>query len=209
AAVPAEAIIQVGADAATPAPGVLEAIADADFVLFPPSDPVVSIGPILAVPGVRAAVEAKTVVGVSGIIGGAPVRGMADACLTAIGVQTSAAAVAAHYGRDLLNGWLVDEQDKTAVDDPALAASRYARCRCTCGTRPRPPRSRRPRSTSRGNSHDIRAAGHLSDGHPRPARDRRGRRPGRADRRRAGRRRGAPAGRRHPGGHLESDQQGR
>jgi LPPG:FO 2-phospho-L-lactate transferase len=126
AAVPAEAIIPVGADVAAPAPGVLEAIADADFVLLPPSNPVVSIGPILAVPGIRSAVEAKTVVGVSGIIGGAPVRGMADACLTAIGVETSASAVAAHYGPELINGWLVDEQDKAAVekelgDDPALA----------------------------------------------------------------------------------------
>jgi len=121
AAVPAEEIVPVGAEAASPAPGVLDAIADADFVLFPPSNPVVSIGPILAVPGVRAAVEAKTVVGVSGIIGGAPVRGMADACLAAIGVATSAAAVAAHYGSELINGWLVDEQDKAAADDPALA----------------------------------------------------------------------------------------
>ena len=121
AAVPAEAITPVGAEAAAPAPGVLESIADADFVLFPPSNPVVSIGPILAVPGIRAAVEAKTVVGVSGIIGGAPVRGMADACLTAIGVETSATAVAAHYGPELINGWLVDEQDKATVDDPALA----------------------------------------------------------------------------------------
>jgi LPPG:FO 2-phospho-L-lactate transferase len=121
AAVPAQSIIPVGADAAVPAPGVLAAIADADFVLFPPSNPVVSIGPILAVPGIRAAVSAKTVVGVSGIIGGAPVRGMADACLAAIGVQTSAAAVAAHYGPALINGWLVDEQDKAAADDPATA----------------------------------------------------------------------------------------
>ena len=125
AAAPAEAITPVGADVAAPAPGVLEAIADADFVLFPPSNPVVSIGPILAVPGIRAAVSAKTVVGVSGIIGGAPVRGMADACLTAIGVETSAAAVAAHYGPELINGWLVDEQDKATVDmaadDPSLA----------------------------------------------------------------------------------------
>lgn len=121
AAVPALAITAQGAADAAPAPGVLEAIAAADFVLFPPSNPVVSIGTILSVPGIRAAAADKTVVGVSPIIGGAPVRGMADACLTAIGVQTSAAAVAAHYGRDLLNGWLVDEQDKTAVDDPALA----------------------------------------------------------------------------------------
>jgi LPPG:FO 2-phospho-L-lactate transferase len=120
AAVPAKAIVPSGAAEATPAPGVLEAIAEADFVIFPPSNPVVSIGPILAVPGIREAVSAKTVVGVSGIIGGAPVRGMADACLTAIGVETSAAAVAAHFGADLINGWLVDEQDKAAADDPAL-----------------------------------------------------------------------------------------
>lgn len=120
AAVPAKAIIASGAAEAAPAPGVLEAIAEADFVLFPPSNPVVSIGPILAVPGVREAVSAKTVVGVSGIIGGAPVRGMADACLTTIGVETSAAAVAAHFGADLIDGWLVDDQDKAAADDPAL-----------------------------------------------------------------------------------------
>jgi len=120
AAIPAEAITPVGADVATPAPGVLEAIGDADFVLFPPSNPVVSIGPILAVPGIRAAVAAHAVVGVSGRIGGAPVRRMADACLAAIGVETSAAAVAAHYGAGLINGWLVDEQDKAAADDPAL-----------------------------------------------------------------------------------------
>ena len=121
AAVPASAIIPVGAAEAVPAPGVLEAIAAADFVLFPPSNPVVSIGPILAVPGIRDAVAAKTVVAVSGIIGGAPVRGMADVCLTTIGVETTATAVAAHYGAELINGWLVDEQDKAAADDPALA----------------------------------------------------------------------------------------
>jgi len=121
ASVPAAEIIAVGAAEATPAPGVLEAIEAADFVLLPPSNPVVSVGIILAVPGIAAAVSAKTVVGVSPIIGGAPVRGMADACLTAIGVQTSAAAVAAHYGAGLLDGWLVDEQDKAAVDAPELA----------------------------------------------------------------------------------------
>jgi len=121
AATPARAITARGAEGAVPAPGVIDAIAGADFVLFPPSNPVVSIGTILAVPGIREAAAGKTVVGVSPIIGGAPVRGMADACLTAIGVQTSAAAVAAHYGPDLIDGWLVDEQDKAAADDPALA----------------------------------------------------------------------------------------
>ncbi|MEW2359260.1 2-phospho-L-lactate transferase [Spirillospora sp. NPDC029432] len=114
ASVPAESITAIGADEAKPAPGVLDAIAEADVVLFPPSNPVVSIGTILSVPGIREAVEAKTVVGISPIIGDAPVRGMADACLTAIGVETSAAAVAAHYGADLLDGWLVDDADAGA-----------------------------------------------------------------------------------------------
>ncbi len=118
---PAAAITALGAEEATPAPGVLDAIGDADVVLFPPSNPVVSIGTILAVPGIRAALAAKTVVGVSPIIGGAPVRGMADACLAAIGVETSAVAVGAHYGPELIDGWLVDDQDKAAADDPALA----------------------------------------------------------------------------------------
>jgi len=114
---PAARIIAMGADTARPAPGVLEAIGDADVVLFPPSNPVVSIGTILSVPGIRQAVAEKTVVGVSPIIGGAPVRGMADACLATIGVQTSAAAVASHYGADLLDGWLVDDQDKDSAEE--------------------------------------------------------------------------------------------
>ncbi|MBO0823831.1 MAG: 2-phospho-L-lactate transferase [Actinobacteria bacterium] len=121
AAVPARRIEAVGAALARPAPGVLEAIGAADFVLLPPSNPVVSIGIVLAVPGIADAVRAQTVVGVSPIIGGAPVRGMADACLTAIGVPTSAIAVAQHYGPDLLDGWLVDTKDKDAVDAPELA----------------------------------------------------------------------------------------
>jgi LPPG:FO 2-phospho-L-lactate transferase len=121
AALPALAITAQGADDAAPAPGVLAAIADADFVLFPPSNPVVSIGTILAVPGIAAAMRAKTVVGVSPIIGGAPVRGMADKCLAALGVPASAVGVAAHYGAGLLDGWLVDEQDKAAADAPELA----------------------------------------------------------------------------------------
>ncbi|MCO5998726.1 2-phospho-L-lactate transferase [Actinoallomurus rhizosphaericola] len=117
AQVPARSIVAVGAEDAKPAPGVLEAIDAADFVILPPSNPVVSVGTILSVPGIRPAVAAKTVVGVSPIIGGAPVRGMADACLTAIGVETSAGAVAAHYGADLLDGWLVDTADAALEGD--------------------------------------------------------------------------------------------
>ena len=121
AQVPAAGFAFAGAAEASPAPGVLEAIAEADVILMPPSNPVVSIGTILAVPGIAEAMRAKTVVGVSPIIGGAPVRGMADKCLAALGVDASAAGVAAHYGPALLDGWLVDEQDKAAADAPELA----------------------------------------------------------------------------------------
>ena len=111
AALKAHAIIAVGAEEATPAPGVLEAIEAADVVLLPPSNPVVSIGTCLQVKGIREALVGKTVVGVSPIIGGSPVRGMADACLEAIGVATSAEAVGRHYGAELMDGWLVDTTD--------------------------------------------------------------------------------------------------
>ena len=110
-----------GIDDAAPAPGVLEAIATADLLVLPPSNPVVSIGPILGVPGVRDAVLAASapIVGLSPIVGGAPVRGMADKLLPAIGVDTSAAGVALHFGArsrgGLLDGWLVDERDAEAV----------------------------------------------------------------------------------------------
>ncbi|MFE3830021.1 2-phospho-L-lactate transferase [Streptomyces sp. NPDC059092] len=118
ASVDAQAIVPVGADQAKPAPGVLEAIGAADVILFPPSNPVVSIGTILAVPGIREAIaEAGVpVVGLSPIVGGAPVRGMADKVLAAIGVEATASAVALHYGSGLLDGWLVDTVDAGAVD---------------------------------------------------------------------------------------------
>ncbi|MFJ4673754.1 2-phospho-L-lactate transferase [Kitasatospora purpeofusca] len=117
AAVDAEAIVPVGADTAKPAPGVLDALAEADVILFPPSNPVVSIGTILAVPGIRDAVAAASapVVGLSPIIGGAPVRGMADKVLAAVGVEATAEAVALNYGSDLVDGWLVDTVDEAAV----------------------------------------------------------------------------------------------
>jgi LPPG:FO 2-phospho-L-lactate transferase len=124
ASVPAEQISLVGADDASPAPGVLEAIQEADMVILPPSNPVVSIGTILQIPGIRAALEDKTVVGVSPIIGGAPVRGMADACLTAIGVETSAQAVLELYGSRLIDGWLVAEEDKGVALDGVTVEAR-------------------------------------------------------------------------------------
>ncbi len=115
AALPARAIVAVGAETASPAPGVLEALEAADVVLLPPSNPVVSVGTILSVPGIAAALSGKRVVGLSPVVGGRPVRGMADACLTAIGVETSAEAVGRHYGSDLLDGWLVDTADADAT----------------------------------------------------------------------------------------------
>src|SRR6516164_11793739 len=117
---PATGFVFAGAAEAAPAPGVLDAIAEADVILLPPSNPVVSIGTILAVPGIAAAMSAKTVVGVSPIIGGAPVRGMADKCLAALGVTASAVGVAAHYGPELLDGWLVDEQELAGIAVRAL-----------------------------------------------------------------------------------------
>jgi LPPG:FO 2-phospho-L-lactate transferase len=118
AAVDAQAILAVGAEQAKPAPGVLEAIAEADVIVFPPSNPIVSIGTILQVPGIREAVAKASapVVGLSPIIGGAPVRGMADKVLTAVGIETTTQAVALNYGSDLLDGWLVDSQDAAAVE---------------------------------------------------------------------------------------------
>ncbi|GAA1593496.1 MULTISPECIES: 2-phospho-L-lactate transferase [Streptomyces] len=123
ASLDAEAVVPVGADQAKPAPGVLEALAAADVILLPPSNPVVSIGTILAVPGIREAVAgaAAPVVGLSPIVGGAPVRGMADKVLAAVGVESTAAAVARHYGAGLLDGWLVDTADADAVSDVEAA----------------------------------------------------------------------------------------
>jgi LPPG:FO 2-phospho-L-lactate transferase len=117
AELPAHAFVQVGVDSAKPAPGVLDTLADADLIVLAPSNPVVSVGTILGVPGMREAIRSARapVVGLSPIVGGAPVRGMADACLSAIGVPTSAEAVGRHYGAritgGLLDGWLVDSTD--------------------------------------------------------------------------------------------------
>jgi LPPG:FO 2-phospho-L-lactate transferase len=132
ASLPALGFVQRGVESASPAPGVLEAITGADVVLVAPSNPVVSIGTILGIPGIRAAVAETSarVVGVSPIIAGSVVRGMADACLTAIGVETSAAAVGLHYGArsagGLLDAWLVDEADAAALA-PLEAAGITAR----------------------------------------------------------------------------------
>jgi len=119
--------VQVGVADARPAAGVLDALADADTLLLAPSNPVVSIGTILGVPGLREAVREcqAPVVGLSPIIAGAPVRGMADKCLPAVGVPTSAEGVGQHYGArnsagsrtgdGVLDGWLVHNGDRAEI----------------------------------------------------------------------------------------------
>jgi LPPG:FO 2-phospho-L-lactate transferase len=97
---------------ARPAPGVCETLRAARAVLVCPSNPVVSIGPVLSVPGVREAIEASRapVVAVSPIVGGAPIKGPADRLLRGIGVEVSARGVATLY-RDLADGFVLDERD--------------------------------------------------------------------------------------------------
>ncbi|MET0189996.1 MAG: 2-phospho-L-lactate transferase [Pseudonocardia sediminis] len=118
---PAHRFASVGADAANILPDARSAIADADVVLVAPSNPVVSIGTIIAVPGVAQALVATPakIVGLSPIVGGRPVRGMADACLAALGVETSAEGVGRHYGGrgqgGLLDGYLVHTGDTADV----------------------------------------------------------------------------------------------
>jgi len=140
-----------GAATARPAPGVVAAIRDADAVLIAPSNPVVSIGPVRAVPGVAAALAATPapVIGVAPVIGGRVVRGMAHRLLPAVGATTSAAGIARWYGArstgGLLDGWVIDTQDAadatdvaalgigtavvdTLMDDPAVAAALARTC---------------------------------------------------------------------------------
>lgn len=122
AAVPVRGVRQRGIEQARPAPGVTEAITGADVVVVPPSNPIVSIGPILAVPGVREALRSTraAVVGVSPVIAGGAVRGMADQLLAGLGIENGAASVAllhgARRGDGVLDGWLVDEVDAADVD---------------------------------------------------------------------------------------------
>ena len=107
----------VGIEAASPAPGVVEAVRSADLILIAPSNPVVSIGPILAVPGLRSELSSASapVVGFAGILGGSPVLGMAHRLLPAIGVAVDAAAVGLHYGArsagGVLDVWAMDVAD--------------------------------------------------------------------------------------------------
>jgi LPPG:FO 2-phospho-L-lactate transferase len=102
----------VGIEQATPAPGVLAALHEAAAILIAPSNPVVSIGPILAVPGIREALRATAapVVAVSPIVGGAAIKGPAVPLMRAMQIEPSALGVAQTY-RDILDALIIDQAD--------------------------------------------------------------------------------------------------
>ncbi len=103
-----------GIESARPAPGVLEAIQAADAIVICPSNPWVSIDPILAVGSLRTAIHRKVVVAVSPIIGGETVKGPAAKMYAELGISPSALAVAHHYG-SLLSGFIIDEADHSLL----------------------------------------------------------------------------------------------
>lgn len=127
AAQPAESFVQVGADTASPTAEVLAALGDADVIILAPSNPVVSVGAILSVPGIAEAVRTSPapVVGVSPVIAGKALRGMAEQCLAALAVPPTAAGIALHYGSrsegGLIDGWLVAEEDRGDIIELAAA----------------------------------------------------------------------------------------
>ena len=113
-----------GADAARPAPGVLEALRTADTIVICPSNPVISIGPILAVPGIRDALEARRsrVIAISPIVGGAPVKGPADRLMAPLGIEVSCVGIARAYASfcdalviDAVDAHLATEVEQTSV----------------------------------------------------------------------------------------------
>ena len=105
-----------GAEDARPAPGVLEAIGDADFVVIAPSNPFVSIQPILAVPGIEAALRAKRVAAVSPLVGGKALRGPLAEMMASLGHAPGAAGVRALYGA-LVSVFVVDREDEALAGD--------------------------------------------------------------------------------------------
>jgi LPPG:FO 2-phospho-L-lactate transferase len=115
-------VIYKGIDQATPAPGVLQTLADAEAILLCPSNPIVSIGTILAVPGIRQAMiqqQTAPVVAISPIIQGATLKGPADKMLRGLGLDVSAYGVAQYYG-ELLDGFIMDTLDADLA--PRVAA---------------------------------------------------------------------------------------
>jgi LPPG:FO 2-phospho-L-lactate transferase len=121
-----------GVDSASPTPGLTDRLAEADLILLAPSNPVVSIGPILGVPGIRDAVRRSPapVVGFAGVLGGAPVLGMAHRLLPAIGVEVDAASIGLHYGPRSADGvldvWTMDVRDAERAPTVERAGMRVA-----------------------------------------------------------------------------------
>src|SRR6202049_667373 len=110
-------VVFIGASEARPAPGVLDAIKGAEAILLAPSNPIVSIGSILAVPGIHDILHEASgmVVAVSPIVGGAPIKGPADKLMSGLGIEVSALGVARCY-RDFLDVMVIDEQDAHLLD---------------------------------------------------------------------------------------------
>jgi LPPG:FO 2-phospho-L-lactate transferase len=127
-------VVFIGASEARPAPDVLDAIRDAEAILLAPSNPVVSIGSILSIPGIHDALHEASgmVVAVSPIVGGSPIKGPADKLMRGLGMEVSAVGVARCY-RDFLDMMVIDEQDNHllgAIEDlgiPAVATSTIMR----------------------------------------------------------------------------------
>jgi LPPG:FO 2-phospho-L-lactate transferase len=113
-----------GANRAAPSPGVIDAIAQARAIVVCPSNPFISIEPILAVPGIRDAIHASRapVVAVSPIIGGKAVKGPTAKMMAELGMEATAAGVAAHYGA-LLNGYVVEHEDAASVSRDGLTVT--------------------------------------------------------------------------------------
>ncbi len=104
-----------GADTALPAPGVLESLTEADYVIICPSNPWVSIDPILAIHGIREVLFSKKVIAVSPIVGGHAIKGPAAKIFNELGIDASAYAVAEHY-KDIIDMLVVDEADAGLID---------------------------------------------------------------------------------------------
>jgi LPPG:FO 2-phospho-L-lactate transferase len=105
-----------GSERARPAPGVLEAVQAADCVVFCPSNPWVSLDPILSLPAIAEAVRAKPVIGVSPIVGGRALRGPAAKMFSEFGIEPSALSAAAHF-RDYLKVFVIDHEDANLSSD--------------------------------------------------------------------------------------------
>ena len=105
-----------GVELAKPAPAVAEALSSADAIVFCPSNPWVSLDPILAIPGIQPAIQTKTVVGVSPIIGGRAIKGPADKMYRELGITPSALAVAEHY-HQILTGFVCDQEDHLLAEE--------------------------------------------------------------------------------------------